>query len=358
MAATGWVARRWFRRRAVAMVPLAALVVLGTTCTLVALGAADRTAGAYGEYLERAEVGDVVLNPSTYTAEIDRVIRNLPGVERVTSDGMFTATLDDGAARPPDEIEGGSGPVVFVHGSADGRFAEMDRPALRSGRLPTGIAEALVSTEVAEAMDVAVGDIVPVAFWWPCPGDILPELCQPDELVEPIGVERVEVVGIATFPDEVLPDGLYPRGRMIVSPDVADRYDCLPPEPPPGASLEEAAEVLVPADCSRAYQYLSLDLAADAAGIPAALDAFVAATLETNARWNGGGARRARRTSSFRPRTPRSGPASSGRPGRPSPPSPYSVRQRGRSRSPCSSSPSPASSGGAAPSSVTGGVSA
>ena len=71
MAATGWVARRWFRRRAVAMIPFTLLVVIGTTGTLVALGAADRTASAYGEYLERADVGDLVLNP-TFTPRRSR----------------------------------------------------------------------------------------------------------------------------------------------------------------------------------------------------------------------------------------------------------------------------------------------
>ena len=228
MAATGWVARRWFRRRAVAMIPFTLLVVIGTTGTLVALGAADRTATAYGEYLERADVGDLVLNPTVHTTEVEEIIASLPGVVRVTSSSYFNTTIDDGTPRTRGEVEAGTGPVMFVHGSVDGRFIEMDRPALRAGRLPTGPREALVSTEVADAEDLEIGDVVPVAFWWACD---LTGLCEYDEVVEPIGVEHLRVVGIGTLADEVLPDGLYPRGRMLVSPDVADRYDCVGHEP-------------------------------------------------------------------------------------------------------------------------------
>jgi FtsX-like permease family len=282
VGATGWIARRWFRRRVVAMVPLA-LLVIGATGTLVALGAADRTAGAYDEYVDRSEVGDVVLNPSIYTTEIDRLIRTLPGVERVTSDAFFTATLDDGAPRPASAVENPDGPAVFVQGSVDGRYVAMDRPALRAGRLPTGTNEALVSGETADAFDLDVGDVVPVSFWRPSGSD-LPGRSLPDEVVKPIGSEQVELVGIGTFSDEVLPDGLYPRGRMIVSPDVAGRYACFPDAPPPGLSLEELVAHLLPDDCARSYQYFSLELTDGAAGIPEALAAFVKNTSEQNLR--------------------------------------------------------------------------
>jgi len=46
------------------------VVTLGATGTLVAAGAADRTAKTYPEYLERARVGDVVINPSLLTTDI------------------------------------------------------------------------------------------------------------------------------------------------------------------------------------------------------------------------------------------------------------------------------------------------
>jgi hypothetical protein len=270
------------------MAPFTLLVVVGGTATLVAIGAADRNAGAYGEYFEQAEVGDLVINPATYTREVDQLIRALPGVERVTSWAFFNTTFDDGTPRPMSEVDSPTGPAVFVYGSLDGRSTEMDRPALRAGRLPTGTGEAIVSTDLADAEGIEVGDVVPVSFWHPT-SDLLPRGLPTergeDPIVEPIGVERLEVAGIGTFSNEVLPDGLYPRGRVIVSRDVAARYACFPSVPPPGLSIDKLTNWLLPPDCARSYQYFSLDLADDAAGIPAALDAFLQGTLDQNVAW-------------------------------------------------------------------------
>ena len=138
-----------------------------------------------------------------------------------------------------------------------------------------------MSTELADAEDLDIGDVVPVAFWWACD---LTGLCEYDEVVEPIGVEHLQVVGIGTLADEVLPDGLYPRGRMIVSPDVAERYDCVGPEPR-GISAARPPSWCFPPIVRGSYQYFSLDLADGVNGIPAALAAFDAATRAANDRW-------------------------------------------------------------------------
>jgi len=60
VAASGWLIRRRFRRRWIAVIPVALIVMLGATGALVAAGAGYRTANAYSRYLERADVGDVV----------------------------------------------------------------------------------------------------------------------------------------------------------------------------------------------------------------------------------------------------------------------------------------------------------
>ncbi len=80
-------------------------------------------------------------------------------------------------------------------------------------------------------------------------------------MTEPIGVEEVEIVGIVTLADEVLPDELYPRQKVILSPDVAARYDCLPAHPPPGLALREVVAALFPEDCAASYRYYSLSMA-------------------------------------------------------------------------------------------------
>ncbi len=101
-----WLARRQVRARGTALGTLALVVALGATASLVAAGAADRTARAYGHYVESAEVGDVVINPSLATTEVDRLIRDLPGVRSVTTDALLLATLGDGAPATPTELTG------------------------------------------------------------------------------------------------------------------------------------------------------------------------------------------------------------------------------------------------------------
>ena len=275
--AIGWLASRWLRRRWLATAPIAVIVLVGATGAMAALASADRTSTAYRDYLQRANVGDLVLNPSITTSQIDEVIRGLPGVEQATTSAMFAATFDEGAPRTRFEVESG-GSDTYVTGSADGRYFDMDRPAVQSGRMPTGPNEAAPTVEAAEAEGMRIGDVVPIAFWQAGASDGLAgETLEQwlNEVISPVGVEHVTVVGMVTLPDESLPDELYPRQRLLVSPDVSARYECLPDEPPPGVTLAEAIELLTPAGCAVQYQYYSLALANGADDVKPALDAFV-----------------------------------------------------------------------------------
>lgn len=302
--AARWLAERWLRRRWTAALPLALVVAVGTAGTVVAVSASERTRHAYREYLERAEVSDVVINPSVADQGIDSVIRSLPGVEEATTSVLLRVTNDDGAPRPrwqldaPDQTvrrvdpDDPSGPFLerqvdellapFVQGSSDGRWRTMDRPALRSGRLPTGPSEAVLSVEMARATGLEVGDVLPVAFW---PSEVPPlddlEAFYAEE-VEPLGREQVEVVGTAVLADEVLPDELYPRQRMLLSPDLVARYECLPPAPSPGLTYDQLREAIAPAGCAVNYRYWSLALTDGAAGVKPLLDAYLRATGPLN----------------------------------------------------------------------------
>ena len=163
-AALGWLAGRWFRQRWLAAVPLALIVAVGGTGTMIAVGAADRTSSAYGDYLEHADVGDLVINPSLNTRQIGEVIRDLPNVEQVTSDMMLGATFDDGRPRPRFEVEE-TDYQSFTFGSHDGRYFEMDRPIVVEGRMPTGPNEAAATVESAATDGFGVGDVVSLSFW-------------------------------------------------------------------------------------------------------------------------------------------------------------------------------------------------
>ena len=283
MTGTWWLVRRQLRRRWVAVVPLALIVTLGATGTLVAAGAADRTSSAYDRYLERADVSDVVLNPALATTEIDRVVRHLPGVRAITSDAFFFVTADDGhprqAAELAAEMESGSN-LVQVLGSYDGRYTVMDRPVVHEGRMPTGRNEMLVDEALAEAEGIEVGEVTPLAFWDSTADPTLGG----EGVVSPAGVERVTVVGIATLPDEVLPDDLYPRQRAVVSPDLAERYDCVPDLPSQDVTPGEVVPTLLPSGCARSYRYYALSLEDGARGVGPALDAFVEQSARLNER--------------------------------------------------------------------------
>jgi hypothetical protein len=264
------------------------VVAIGGAGALVSLGAAARTDTAYSDYLDRSAASDVVINPSLHTADIRDVIRDLPGVRRVTSDAlMLVLAPDDGHPRTLGEFaEQGDSEVVQVRGSADGRYSTMDRPAVEQGRLPTGTREIFASTELADRFDIEVGDVVPMSFWSSTDDPVIAASQARDEqeIVEPVGVERLRVVGIGTFAEEVLPDALYPRARAIVSADVADRYDCVPPAPPAEASYDEAIAMSVPEHCSTSYEYYALDIPGGDRRVGAALDAFSREADRLNAR--------------------------------------------------------------------------
>ena len=79
---------------------------------------------------------------------------------------------------------------------------------------------------------------------------------------EPLGRVNVRVVGIGVFADEVLPEGLYPRRRVLVPDDVTAPFNCTPSLRGLGdnASATVISDALAPPDCTLAFQYFSLHL--------------------------------------------------------------------------------------------------
>lgn len=261
------------------MLPVLAVVTAGTTGGLIAINAAFLTDVAYSRYLERAEVGDLLVNPSIQTAQIDTAIRGLPGVGAAASDDLFYAAVGEFSA--VDEALASPTSSVTVFGSGDGRYVTIDRLAYRSGRAPTGTDEAVLSVEAAELTGLDVGDRVPLTF--ASIRDDVGEIYLGEEpSVGVIGVEHPTVVGVATFPDEVLPDGLFERGRVVVSSDIARRYSCTPVEPHQSATVADVVDALAPAPCATSYRYWSLRVDDDVA-IQDTLDALSSRLEERNA---------------------------------------------------------------------------
>ena len=238
------------------MIPIALIVAAGTTGTAIALSTAERTADAYDDYRRRSEVSDVVINPDTNTAQIDEVIRTLPGVERVTMDPYFR---HHARRRPTPAARRGR----LRRGVRDHRARVQRRPLDGDG--PAGRAVRPHAGErhrggdhrrhrrVAGPRDRRHGGI---AFWQPRVNPYLglePVGEYGDEIIEPIAVGEVEIVGIVVLPGQVLPDELFRRAEMIVSPELSARYDCVPDIPRPGATFAEAVATLLPADCKVAF---------------------------------------------------------------------------------------------------------
>ena len=275
MSADGWLIRRRMRARWPSTLALAALVALSSLIAFLAIGTAQRTRDAYPSFLTQSRVGDLVINPSLVSTDIDRAIRDLPGVEAVATDGLLLATSIEPSL--PDDVVGAAD-FAEIRGSTDGRYDAMDRPAISAGRLPTGQSEAFVSESVAKAGDLHLGDTLRLGF-----GDVRDDVdVLSDGTIAPAGTATVRIVGIGTLPDEVLPDGLYPRRRILVSPDVVRRFTCPLVELPPGASVKQIVDAVLPKGCARSFLYYSLKLRDGEAGVAAAEAAFLQRAAELN----------------------------------------------------------------------------
>lgn len=270
MGALGPLLRNGLRRRATSLAGLSLVVALGLGTTLASVAIAWRTEHAYPSYLRKAAAADLVVNPSLDTDHIVDVIASTPGVVSATRDSLFLATPDDGHPRTIDED---SADVTQIRVSKDGRYLHQDRPVVHRGRMIAGDGEAFLSVAAAEALGFDVGDQVPIAFWQVTPSG---PVADPNALIEPIGRTTARVVGVGVFADEVLPDELYPRRRIVLSPDLSAPYDCARPHPPADDSLtiEQIAPSFFQEGCARDPGFVSLRVAGGERGVPAVIAAL------------------------------------------------------------------------------------
>src|SRR4051794_28487433 len=75
------------------LVGLGVVLAVGLGTSLGFLNAAWRTHSAYDDYVERARVADLVINPSVDTTDMDRAIRRFDGVESVHRDALLQAAI-------------------------------------------------------------------------------------------------------------------------------------------------------------------------------------------------------------------------------------------------------------------------
>jgi hypothetical protein len=257
------IARSELRRRPWSYAALALIIAVGGGAALGAAIAAHRTDRAYPDYIARAQVTNLVVNPSFSSLAMDKAIRGFKGVRAVHTSALMLASIGATKAAPLSELEQSSVDAYLqVIGSPDGRFADVDRPQMSSGRPPTGDHEIFISDQVRPMLEaslgrkLALGDSVDVAFWWSFAEDPSQD---PTKVITPIGVEPLRISGFGQLPDEVLPDELYPRQHVVVSADVARKYNCLA-DYRGDMTDDEAFAAALPQSCSTSYWYYSLTL--------------------------------------------------------------------------------------------------
>ncbi|MEY2569847.1 MAG: putative transport system permease protein, partial [Acidimicrobiaceae bacterium] len=258
------------RRRLGGLLGIALVLAVGLGVSVSALEAATRTEHAYPDYLRRANVGEVVVNPSLATDRAAEIIASTPGVLGFTSDSLLTA------APATDQPTSDEDQSLQVRVSNDGRYTSQDLPVVHSGRMIGDGREAFVNEAVAQRLHIHVGDEIPLAFFAPTFSDPTSgDLAAPPPVVS-LGQTTVRVVGIGVFSDEVLVDELYPRERILVTPEVGAPYDCVQHAPPADdpRSLDELVNIFESPTCSMSYRYYSLRIAGGDAGVKAVTDAL------------------------------------------------------------------------------------
>src|SRR5688572_11516906 len=139
------VGRSERRRQRWALLALAAVVALGLGASLASFAAAYRTDHAWDQYVERAAVTDLVVNPVIPTQEFEDRLRQVPHVREMWTQDLLAAG-----------VWTESGPITTLEannsddtgegiGSVDGRYDEADRLMIDSGRAPTGEREVFVT---------------------------------------------------------------------------------------------------------------------------------------------------------------------------------------------------------------------
>jgi hypothetical protein len=273
MGATTLLGRSAMRGSRRSQLGLIALLTIGVGTALASMTVAWRTDHAYTDYLRRADVNQLVVNPLLITDRLLDLVRSTPGVEKVSMSRLLNLETDDIDAALQAEFGDTTQPL----GSEGGRYLDVDRPTILEGRMLSAENEIFVNRGAADHYDLHVGDEISVTF---LPAQ--PNGPPPNETPAPIGHERLKVVGIGVFADEVLPDDLYTNIKIIFSPQLTAKYSCVVKQPGPNdpRSIDELQNLFFAPNCSSDATLLSLRLTAGDAGVNdvlAALDARIAA---------------------------------------------------------------------------------
>jgi FtsX-like permease family len=277
MEATKLLARSAMRGRWRSHLALVVLLIIGVGTALASLTAAFRTDHEYTDFLQRSKVSQLVINPLLVTDRLLDLVRTTPGVESVSMSRFLNLNTDDIDQQKQNEF----GAVTQPIGAVDGRYFDVDRPKIVEGRMIAAKDEIFINRAAAAAYGLHVGEQLTVTFIPAQPTDV-----PPDPNLPPLGSEKVTVVGIGVFADEVLPDDLYPKLRIIFSPEISAQYSCITKQPGPDdqRSLDELRALFFPTNCSSDATLLAVRVAGGDAGVQAVLAALDERVAAENAK--------------------------------------------------------------------------
>jgi len=172
--------RATFRRRRGGYLSIALLIGLVGGLAMASIAAARRTQSSFPVYLASTNPSDLNLptagwqpgsaNSAGVDLSVVRMIARLPLVRRVENEYNINAQplgKNGLPGHPPPKASALGISVLNNDGSTDGEFSNQDRLTAIDGRLanPTRANEVVVSTIVAQALGLHVGEVVPIGFY-------------------------------------------------------------------------------------------------------------------------------------------------------------------------------------------------
>jgi len=189
------------RLRHRAWLAIAVVVGVGFGVSFASFAAARQTASAYGRILDAADAGDATVSYPVEVVDAEQIISGIGIVERqrrLVGYVGFVDGIDPAVAR------------TFL-ASADGVFP-LERPRMSAGRLPDQreVDEAFVNSYVADRTGIEVGDELSISVF-------APDFAS-------TAIQRLTVVGIGTFPREVVVDQTALLGVVVLTQAFAQSH--------------------------------------------------------------------------------------------------------------------------------------
>ena len=237
---TRYLLRTTFRRRRGGYVTVAVLVALLGGLAMGSIAAARRTQSSFPVYLASTDPSDLSLptanwqpgspNSAGSDLSIARSLARLPHVKSVENEFNINAQPlgPNGFPVPPPPGAKALGiSILSNEGSTDGELSNQDRITAIQGRLadPNRADEFVISPVVAEALDVRVGDTVPVGFYTN-PQTNLPGYGTGTEFKTKAHLTMdMKLVGIVAFNNQIVADSLDATGtaEIVYTPALTRR---------------------------------------------------------------------------------------------------------------------------------------